>query len=174
MVAASNPALVGAVMPSSRRLSQAMAETAHGASLLIDLGAGTGAITAALRERHPEVPLIAVEVQAGLSRHLRKRFADIDVRCASADAALAALDEAPPDTVVVSSLPFRSLPQELRRRTSRAIETFLLADPRRKLVQYTYQPRAPFEPGANTLHWRHVVTVWRNAPPAGVWVLQRT
>ena len=54
-----------------------------------------------------------------------------------------------------------------------AIESFLLADPQRRLVQYTYQPRAPFEPGANGLRWKHVATVWRNAPPAGVWTLQR-
>ena len=173
MVAASNPALVGAVVPSSRRLAQAMAEAAVDAKLLIDLGAGTGAITAALRERHPEVPLIAVELQAELSEHLRERFPGVDVRCASADAALAEVTDAPPEAVVVSSLPFRSLPQDLRRRTSAAIEAFLLADPRRRLVQYTYQPRAPFEPGANCLRWQHVTTVWRNAPPAGVWTLQR-
>ena len=63
MVAVTNPALVGAVVPSSRRLAAAMAEAASGAGLLIDLGAGTGAITAALRERHPDVPLVAVEMQ---------------------------------------------------------------------------------------------------------------
>jgi phospholipid N-methyltransferase len=150
-----------------------MADAASGAELLIDLGAGTGAITAALRERHPAVPLVAVEMQSGLAQHLRDRFTAIDVRCASADEALAGLDTAPANTVVVSSLPFRSLPAEWRRRTVAAIESFLLADPQRRLVKYTYQPRAPFEPGANCLHWRHVTTVWRNAPPAGVWTLRR-
>lgn len=150
-----------------------MADAANDASLLVDLGAGTGAITAALCERHPDVPLVAIELQTGLAAHLRERFPLADVRCASADKALAELTtDAPPDTVVVSSLPFRSLPNDWRRRTIAAVESFLLADPRRRLVQYTYQPRAPFEPAANCLRWRHVTTVWRNAPPAGVWTLQ--
>jgi phospholipid N-methyltransferase len=173
MVAVSNPALVGAVVPSSRRLAGAMADAAAGAALLIDLGAGTGAITAALRERYPDVPLVAVEMQRGLAQHLRDRFAGVDVRCVSAHEALPGFDDAPADAIAVSSLPFRSLPAEWRRRTIAAIESFLLANPERRLVQYTYQPRAPFEPAANCLRWRHVTTVWRNAPPAGVWTLQR-
>lgn len=174
MVALTNPSLVGAVVPSSRRLGEAMAAAADGAELLIDLGAGTGAITSALRDRYPSVALVAVEMQAGLAQHLRERLDGVDVRCASADAALDALADAPARTVVVSSLPFRSLPDPWRERSARAVETFLLADPQRRLVQYTYQPRAPFEPRAGLpLRWRHVATVWRNAPPAGVWTLQR-
>lgn len=174
MVALTNPALVGAVVPSSRRLAEAMSDAVgDDAQLLVDLGAGTGAITAALCARHRGVPLIAVEMQAELAQHLRVRFVDVDVRCSSADTALSTLADAPARSVIVSSLPFRSLPDEWRRRTISAIEAFLLADPMRRLVQYTYQPRAPFEPAANALRWRHVTTVWRNAPPAGVWTLQQ-
>jgi len=74
--------------------------------------------------------------------------------------------------VVVSSLPFRSLPQPLRRETVDALLGFLAEHPARRLVQYTYQPRAPFElPQDSALRWRLREVVWRNLPPAGVWVL---
>ena len=95
------------------------------------------------------------------------------MRCTPADDALAQI--APPSSqvvVLVSSLPFRSLPPPWHQRTRAAIERFLLADPRRRLVQYTYQPRAPFETSpASPLVWRCRRTVWHNLPPAWVWEL---
>lgn len=175
MVAAANPALVGAVWPSSRWLADAMAKAARGARLLVDLGAGTGAITAALLDRHPGVPVIAVELQAALAELLARRFPQVQVQCAGAHEALDALHaDAPPDTVLVSSLPFRSLPAPWRQCSIDAITAFLTAEPRRRLVQYTYRLRAPFGlPADSVLHWTRVGRVWRNAPPAGLWSLQR-
>ncbi len=174
MVALANPSVVGAVLPSSRYLAAAMAEAADGAQMLGELGAGTGAMTAALRARFPTRPLVAVEMQVPLARQLRERFDDIEVHAAPAHEVLEALGDAPPATVLVSSLPFRSLPDLWREPTIAAIERFLLAHPERRLVQFTYQPRAPFElqnPG--TLRWTRLLTVWRNVPPAGVWQLRR-
>ena len=65
---------VGAILPSSKRLAEAMARAADGCTRLLELGAGTGAITAALRRRHPQVPLVAVELEPALAGHLRQRF----------------------------------------------------------------------------------------------------
>ena len=173
MVAFARPAMVGAILPSSRYLAGLMARAADGAELLIELGAGTGAITEGLRERHPLVSTIVVELQPELARHLRERFPGIEVRAEPAHAVLADHQAGPPGAVVVSSLPFRSLPSPWRERTSLAIEHFLLAHPRRRLVQYTYQPRVPpFElTHLSALRWRRVGMVWRNAPPAWVWEL---
>lgn len=175
MVAFANPALVGAVCPSSRWLAAAMADAAGGARLLVELGAGTGAITEALVARHPRVPLVAVELQSDLARVLAQRFAHVDVRQAGAHEVLASLHErAPPQTVLVSSLPFQSLPAVWRRTTVDAIAHFLRADARRRLVQYTYGLQAPFElPAGSDLHWTRGGRVWRNAPPASLWALQR-
>ena len=175
MVAAANPALVGAVCPSSPWLAAAMANAARGARLLVELGAGTGAITQALVTQHPAVPLVAVELQRGLARLLQQRFAHVDVRRASAHEVLDTLhDLAPPQTVLVSSLPFQSLPAEWRDTTTQAIARFLRADARRRLVQYTYRLKAPYDlPPGSDLHWTRVGRVWRNAPPASLWSLQR-
>jgi phospholipid N-methyltransferase len=171
------PATVGAFLPSSRHLARAMSAQTRGAQLLVELGAGTGAVTLALRHLHPHVPLVAVEAQPHLAQHLREQFHGIDVRTQWAHEVLDELTVAPAHTVLVSSLPFRSLPAAVRERTVRALCRFLAADPARRLVQYTYQPRVPFDlplrlDDSRALHWRRVRTVWRNAPPAGVWVLQ--
>jgi phospholipid N-methyltransferase len=57
---------------------------------------------------------------------------------------------------------------------SAAIASFLHLDARRRLVQYTYGLKAPFElPAGSDLRWARVGRVWRNAPPASVWSLQR-
>jgi phosphatidylethanolamine/phosphatidyl-N-methylethanolamine N-methyltransferase len=173
MLAFARPAMVGALLPSSRGLARAMARAAEGAELIVELGAGTGAITAALCEQHPRTPTIAVELQAALAEHLAARYPQVDVRCAPAHSVLRGLEAAVPRVVLVSSLPFRSLPLRWRAPTSLAIERFLLADARRHLVQYTYQPRAPFDlRHADALRWHQYGVVWRNAPPAWVWVLR--
>lgn len=173
LAALTHPGTVGAVLPSSRDLAQAMAQAAQGAGLLVELGAGTGAITAELRREHPRTPLVAVELQRDLARHLRRRHPGIEVRQQPAHEALAGLADAPADAVVVSSLPFRSLPDELRRPSIEAVCEFLCAGADRRLVQYTYQPRIPFPvPPDAPLQWRRLCTVWRNVPPAGVWELR--
>lgn len=172
-LAMTQPSLVGALLPSSRRLARAMAREAEGADALIELGAGTGAVTAALREADPGRPLLAVELQPHLAAGLQRRFPDVDVACAPAHEVLAEQHaQASADTVLVSSLPFRSLPEPLRGTTLAALLGFVESHPARRLVQYTYQPRAPFElPQGSPLAWSLREVVWGNLPPAGVWVL---
>jgi phosphatidylethanolamine/phosphatidyl-N-methylethanolamine N-methyltransferase len=166
------PSTVGAILPSSRRLADTMAQAAAGSQCLIELGAGTGAITAALRRRHPEVPLLAVELEPRLARQLRQRFPSLEVRAAAADQVLREAAGLPGETLLASSLPFRSLPLRLRHRSSLAIERFLTAQPGRRLLQYSYLPREPFAlRDATRLRWRRLGAVWGNAPPAWVWEL---
>jgi phosphatidylethanolamine/phosphatidyl-N-methylethanolamine N-methyltransferase len=178
-MALARPATAGALVPSSRALAQAMARAADGCDAIVELGAGTGAITDALCSRHPHAPLIAVEMHAELAAGLASRHPQVEVRAAAAHKVLrdlgardATAAAAPRRTVVVSSLPFRSLPRRWRLATGAAIERFLLEGAQRRLVQYTYQPRAPFElRHASRLVWRRRTLVWRNAPPAWVWTL---
>lgn len=172
-LALTRPNLVGALAPSSRRLARTMAEQVGAAAAVIELGAGTGAVTAALRAAAPEVPLLAVELQRHLAAGLQRRFPEVEVSCAAAHEVLEQRAHAPDDTVLVSSLPFRSLPEPLRGTTLQALLGFVEAHPLRRLVQYTYQPREPFAlPRASTLRWHLRDVVWGNLPPAGVWVLQ--
>ena len=168
-------ATVGAVAPSSRALSKVMAEHAVGAQLLIELGAGTGPITRALQERFPSTPLISVELQAALAHRLAQHFPNVHVEARPAAAVLDGLAPEPSAMVVVSALPFRSLPKDIHEDTVLALVRVLEVSAERRLVQFTYQPRAPFDVSRwPHLRWVKVATVWRNAPPASVWRLQLT
>lgn len=166
-----NPASTGAVLPSSRALANAMANAAVGADEVVELGAGTGPVTEALLHTLPGVPLIAVELQPKLARGLRARFPAVDVRQASAKHVVDSLAERAGRLVLVSSLPFRSLPREVGVETVDSICRFLSHSAERRLVQFTYQPRAPFA-APRGLRWHRRAVVWRNTPPAGVWELQ--
>jgi phospholipid N-methyltransferase len=111
-------------------------------------------------------------MHAELAEHLDTRFPGIEVRAAPAHVVLHDLRDITARTVVVSSLPFRSLPRRWRDGTSGAIEQFLVAYPQRRLIQYTYQPRVPFDlRHGQLLRWQRRGVVWRNAPPAWVWEL---
>ena len=163
-----NPASTGAVLPSSRTLANAMANAAVGADAVIELGAGTGPVTDALLRKLPGVPLIAVELQASMARRLQARFPAVDVRQASAKQVVDGLIDRPGRLVLVSSLPFRSLPKDVGAETVDSICRFLAHSVDRKLVQFTYQPRAPFA-APRGLRWHRRAVVWRNTPPAGIW-----
>lgn len=166
-----NPASTGALLPSSRILADAMARAATGADLIVELGAGTGPVTDALVTKLPDVPLIAVELQQSLAHRLQHRYPGIDVRQASAKHVVDGLIDHPGKIVLVSSLPFRSLPRHVAAETAQSLCRFLAHNHNRKLVQFTYQPRAPFA-APHHLHWKRTTTVWRNTPPAGIWELQ--
>lgn len=165
------PALTGAVAPSSQFLARAMADATHGAARIVELGAGTGAVTRALAHRHPELPLTLVELQPALAHRLARAYPRSDVHAAPAAEVLDRMPGDPGTTVIVSSLPFRSMPTLARVQTRNSILQFLRRHPGSWLVQYTYQPRVPFdaEPG---FVWRRRRTVMANLPPAGVWTLR--
>jgi len=166
-----NPAVTGSLLPSSSHLANCMANAAIGSDLVIELGAGTGPMTRALLRLAPHTPLIAVEIQPSLARMLKKRHPSVDVRLAPAKEVLDALHDTPGKVTVLSSLPFRSLPRDVAAETVESLCRFLSASPSRKLVQFTYQPRIPFEAPSN-LRWKRTAIIWKNPPPAGVWELR--
>jgi phospholipid N-methyltransferase len=162
------PALVGGIVPSSPVLAQAMARQATGFDAIVELGAGTGAVTRRLAHEHPRATLTIIEREPALARRLAPTVrARLCVGCVhEREADLLAQ---PPRAVAVSSLPFRSLPPDVAALTIAALERFLLAHPARRLVQYSYGLRAPFAFVDARLAWRRVERVWRNVPPAIVW-----
>ena len=164
------PGLVGAIMPSSRHLARVMARHASGAEVLVELGAGTGTITAELVRQYPSVPLILFEQSAALASRLHSRFPQATIVAECFHQRTSLLAHLAENAVFVSSLPFRSLPEQIAAPTIAFLHRLLIAAPQRRLIQFTYQPRAPFKVPAGLL-WRRYVTVWRNAPPAGVWEL---
>ena len=149
-----------------------MVSAAGAARHVVELGAGTGPVTHAVMRLLPQASLVAVELQPALVTHLRKRFPVADIREACAQAVL---DEsgypANEAVAVISSLPFRSLPAEVVHNVIDSITRFLSRHPGSCLVQFTYQPRAPFTAPLG-FYWTRADWVWRNTPPAGVWVLR--
>lgn len=170
-----NPRLTGAVAPSSKRLAELMAKTVQGADLIVELGAGTGAITKALIEYYPGTPIISVEYQAQLAEELRHTFPGLDVRQNTAKAVLDEVPAGEQKIAVVSSLPFRSLPDNVKNETVRSILNLFERSPSTTLVQFTYGLTVPFElldENKNSMRWQMRNTVWRNIPPARVWKLE--
>ncbi|WP_165175611.1 methyltransferase domain-containing protein [Desulfovibrio sp. ZJ369] len=105
------PRAVGAVCPSGISLARRMADMVPpGDGLVVELGAGTGAVTRALRARIAPERLIIIERLPAFCRLLRTRFPELAI--IQGDAARLC-DYLPPDrpvTAVVSSLPLLSLP----------------------------------------------------------------
>jgi phosphatidylethanolamine/phosphatidyl-N-methylethanolamine N-methyltransferase len=168
-----DPFSTGSLVPSSPYLAKAMTDASDGAEWVLELGAGTGAITKALIHRHGLAAVRAVEQSAPLATALGGRFPGLDVVQGCAQDVLAGIPaECSGSLALVSSLPFRSLPSAVAREIQEGITGALLLRPKAWLVQYTYQPRQPFA-APSGFSWKQVASVWRNFPPAGVWVLRK-
>jgi phosphatidylethanolamine/phosphatidyl-N-methylethanolamine N-methyltransferase len=168
----SNPVTVGAVAPSSRYLADAMTEDVAAFDAIVEVGAGTGAITEALVQKNPSARLILFELAEDLATKLKKRYPQAEVVAGPFHEKASVLTGLPERTIFVSGLPFRSLPSRMIALTINTLAEALRVSPARKLVQFTYQPRVPFTPPAGFL-WKRYKTVWRNTPPASVWHLMQ-
>jgi phospholipid N-methyltransferase len=166
----SNPATVGAVAPSSRYLADAMTEDVAAFDAIVEVGAGTGAITRALAHKNPNARLILFELAEDLAARLQKRYPQAEVVAGPFHENYSVLAGLPERAIFVSGLPFRSLPSRTVALSVSALTESLRVSPVRKLVQFTYQPRVPFAPPDGFMWQRHK-TIWRNAPPASVWHL---
>jgi phosphatidylethanolamine/phosphatidyl-N-methylethanolamine N-methyltransferase len=161
--------VTGAIAPSSPRLSSSLAILAVGADHVLELGAGTGAVTHELLKLFPSDSIQAVELQSRLASGLKQKHPALNVFEGTAEDAL---DSYLKDGVaaVVSSLPFRSLPSDVRNRTVQSVCRFLTESPGSRFIQFTYGLRQPFEAGAG-FRWERVKWVAQNLPPACIWVL---
>ncbi|MCC7463719.1 MAG: hypothetical protein IT480_14800 [Gammaproteobacteria bacterium] len=171
-----DPRRVGAIAPASRGLATAMAEEAcrHGAPLIIEAGAGTGAITAQLLHRsRAGTRIVVYERDAHYARLLRARYPRLEIRnqCVSMARRLT-LDPDLPLTIV-SSLPLLSMPQHERQVCVDTFLELLGSHCDARLLQYTYAHpwQRPFPVPGGALHWRRAASIWKNLPPAHVWSL---
>ncbi len=114
-----HPRRVGAVLPTSGRAVRKMLDLAEfeQARLVVELGAGTGVYTAAVLDRlGPQAELIAFEIDPGLADGLQRKLPDPRLRvvAGSAEGLPEVLNGRRPQ-VVVSALPFTSLPAGIGR-----------------------------------------------------------
>ncbi len=170
-----NPLQTGALLPSGSGLAQAMAaQVEPGRGRVVELGAGTGAISRALIARGltPQ-QLVLVEKDPVLFDALKRRFPEAIVLCGDAARLKELLHSAGvgrPGTLV-SSLPL--LGMRSRTRTRVLSQIFGVLGARGMLVQFTYSPLPPIPDvlvSALGVSGARVARVLWNLPPASVWV----
>ncbi len=173
------PARLGAVVPSSPALAAALAAgvDAEAPGAVVELGSGTGRVTAALLEAGvaPDA-LVAIEREASFGALLAVRFPEVRVIRGDARALERVLEQNQIGAVkaVVSSLPLLNLSEWERRAVLSQAAAAL--EPGGVLVQYTYGPAEPVPSGLRVelgligerTHW-----VLANLPPAAVWRYRR-
>ena len=172
------PREVGAILPSSRHLSMAMANwlPANPNEHVLELGPGTGVVTEALLERGlPEDRLIAIEQSPRMADLLRERFPKAHIITGDAFQ----LDKLLKTKVrhvetigaVFSSLPLLNFEPAIAEDLARKIHALLPAKGR--LVQYSYRIRGKQPKAAEHFHFVASNLIWRNLPPARVSVYQK-
>jgi phosphatidylethanolamine/phosphatidyl-N-methylethanolamine N-methyltransferase len=157
------------------RLASAMAgEVPPGPGIVLELGGGTGSITAGLLfSGIPPSQLVVVERDPLLARRLRQRFPACVVLCGDACRLPELLAEHAilgPVKAVVSSLPLLSMDAVARSRLMRGVRK--VVGGRGPMVQYTYGPGCPVPQRTlrhGGVHARRTALIWRNLPPASVW-----
>jgi len=170
------PLHVGAVMPSGRPLARAMAQYVdrHATGPVIELGPGTGAITAGLVDRGiDQKRLVLVEYNPGFCALLRDRYPQAKVVQGDAyrlrDTLWNVLGA--PATAIVSSLPLVTKPMLTRLRLIR--DAFATLAPGAPFVQYTYSVVPPIPKSLPGVSTEASERIWMNLPPARVWVYRK-
>ena len=173
----SNPEKVGAVMPSGDALARLITKKIDASHApVIELGAGTGALTRALLARGvDEADLTLIESGPNFLKMLRERFPRAHV--VKADAArLAGHDLYPAGSVgaVVSGLPLLSMsPRKIMGVLTGAFH-YLREDG--AFYQFTYGPRCPVPKAIRErlgLESKRIGRTLRNLPPATVYRITR-
>jgi phosphatidylethanolamine/phosphatidyl-N-methylethanolamine N-methyltransferase len=167
-----NPRKVGAIIPSSYALAQLVASHIKRGTdeYVLELGAGTGAITRALIDAGlPIDRLILVELDPKMSAVLAERFPNI--RIITGDATK--LAEILPAEVqgriatVVSGIPMIGMPREFHQAIVDAC--FAVMGPAGQILQYTYSPLSPLPRKELGITGKLMGWAAKNLPPAAVW-----
>jgi phosphatidylethanolamine/phosphatidyl-N-methylethanolamine N-methyltransferase len=140
-----SPNGVASMVPSSRWLEQRIVRAAglSQARCVVELGPGTGGTTRALlHAMGPQAKLLAIELNAGFHDYLKRGLRDprLHLENGSAEdiAALLATRHLPAPDVVVSGIPFSTMPLEVADRIARAVSESLA--PGGRFVAYQWAP----------------------------------
>jgi phosphatidylethanolamine/phosphatidyl-N-methylethanolamine N-methyltransferase len=171
------PLTIGAVTPSSKALARTMARYVDPRSdgPVVELGPGTGPITAALVEAGVAPSrLVLVEFNPEFCRILRNRYPDATLVQGDAYSLRRLLESLllQPAAAVVSGLPLVTKPIQMRLRLLR--DAFDLMQPGAPFVQFTYSVVSPVPRRFPGFSAEASERIWLNIPPARVWVYRRT
>jgi phosphatidylethanolamine/phosphatidyl-N-methylethanolamine N-methyltransferase len=170
------PLHVGAVMPSGRLLARTMAQyvDANSSGAVVELGPGTGAITAALIKREVDQKrLVLVEYNPGFCALLRDRYPQAKVVQGDAYTLRDSLRNVlgAPASAVVSGLPLVTKPMQTRLKLIR--DAFQALAPGAPFVQFTYSVAPPIPKSLPGVSTEASERIWMNLPPARVWVYRK-
>lgn len=170
------PLSTGAVTPSGRLLARTMARYVDPAipGPVIELGPGTGPVTEALiGEGIDPQRLVLVEFNPVFCQLLRKRFPEATVVQGDAYSLRHALGGIlqQPAAALVSGLPLVTKPMRVRLRLLR--EAFELLRPGAPFVQFTYAVMPPIPRKLAGVSAEGSERIWKNMPPARVWVYRK-
>ncbi len=170
------PLATGAVTPSGKPLARAMASFVDPDldGPVIELGPGTGAVTAALVEQGVDPDrLVLVEFNPTFCQLLRARYPGATVVQGDAYALrrLAGSVLRQPGAAVVSSLPLFTKPMKFRLRLVN--DAFALLHPGAPFIQFTYAVVPPIPKTLEGARTECSERIWLNLPPARVWVYRK-
>ena len=170
------PLSTGAVTPSGRLLARTMARYVDPGipGPIIELGPGTGPVTEALiGEGIDPQRLVLVEFNPAFCQLLRKRFPEATVVQGDAYSLRQVLGGIlqGPAAALVSGLPLVTKPMRMRLRLLR--EAFELLRPGAPFVQFTYAVVPPIPRKLAGVRAESSERIWKNMPPARVWVYRK-
>ena len=179
-----HPGVVGAIAPSSRGLGELLATVVphDGQPTVVELGPGTGAVSTVISRRLPPGGRhLAVEIDPALADHLQRTHPKVEVVRGDAAELGGLLDAAgaPLVDAVISSLPWSLFGEDQQRQILGHVCRALA--PGAGFSTFAYRHAAPLA-GARRFrallddYFDEVVTtrtVWRNLPPALVYICRR-
>ncbi|MFB6263456.1 MAG: class I SAM-dependent methyltransferase [Bradymonadaceae bacterium] len=177
-----SPSRIGAVAPSSERLAEVITDDIglESASMVLELGAGTGVFTSEIERRSPQAAdLLAVEANPRMAQRLRRRLDRVEILqidVARLREVLSRRDIAERSAdCIVSGLPWASFDGATQSELLAALITELHPDGTFATFTYVHSPWLPAgREFADRLReeFDRVETspvVWRNLPPAFVY-----
>lgn len=167
-----SPSSVGSVYPSSRRLASSIVKDVmllNDNDVIIELGPGTGIITTALLKKgiSPK-QIIAIEKSPKLVQFLKKAFSGVTViegDAAHLDQILSNFKDKK-IRYIVSSLPFRSIPDEQVQLITPQIAK--IVDEGAQFIQFSYSLYKKQPDYFSAMQLSKTSMVWLNIPPARV------
>jgi phosphatidylethanolamine/phosphatidyl-N-methylethanolamine N-methyltransferase len=170
------PLSVGAVAPSGKALARLMAGYVDPSrpGPIVELGPGTGPVTEALIERGIDAGrLTLVEFDPDFCALLQRRFPKATVVQGDAYGLRQTLGGLliEPAAAFVSGLPLFNKP--LKSRLELLEQAFSLMQPNAPFVQFTYNAISPIPRSHDGVRFEASGRVWRNLPPARVWIYRK-
>jgi len=170
------PLVMGAVTPSGKALARTMAAFVDPRipGPILELGPGTGPVTDALIRRGvAQDRLILIEFNPEFCQLLKRRFPKATIVQGDAydlaETLSGVLTE--PAAATVSSLPLFTKPMDQRLELLETAQGMMHADA--PFIQFTYAVVPPIPARSQAYRTRASNRIWRNLPPARVWVYNK-